>query len=529
MPPLSSPQSPTTTPQSSSSEILNMKSGHKTTASTMSPYGSRGVPEDKVQYLVKTPYGKGLVVRTRTHPNNNEKGRHNKRETNAEIKMREIELLDWKAADENNKENRYLTGHSRRSNSRPSTLFSCQDYASVDPVVGSDVVCQFGRGRVIEVRSGPHQVVVVQLSSWRLAGRSTITCYLARNAVQVVRKQHLYEMSVFERVEYAAELKTEAAAAFRTKDYATARVTYARAIEAVKYVQHSKQSSNEVRADLLTVLITCSNNAATCSSQLGNWDDALNYARNAVALLDALEAKVGASKIHKIMNCDGYSDVKLFGEWRVKSYLVQAKSLAEINETAQAIEILKKAHQVIAKYADKKYANDPKLKSSVKNLLSQSKEVKTLHLTCKERRKVEKKREKQQAQAMFSPSSSSPSPPVAVADSLAEEKKKRPVSTDVVENTEPLLNGLLAPKTDPFATKETNGISGNSANKKKNVTFAKDTTVDKCKDPANHRRLEEEDDEEWSQEEIYGLAGALLVGVAATATACLLLAGRGRR
>ena len=91
-----------------------------------------------------------------------------------------------------------------------------------------------------------------------------------------------------------------AAALFAEKDYTAALETYARAVDAVRYVQHNKQSSNEVRADLLVVMVTCSNNAATCCLQLKQWTEACNYAKNTLVLIDALEEKYGM-KIHTIL------------------------------------------------------------------------------------------------------------------------------------------------------------------------------------------------------------------------------------
>ena len=43
------------------------------------------VPEDKVQYRIRTPYGKGLTIRTR-------------KATKDAPQMRQIELLDWNSS-----------------------------------------------------------------------------------------------------------------------------------------------------------------------------------------------------------------------------------------------------------------------------------------------------------------------------------------------------------------------------------------------------------------------------------------------
>ena len=291
------------------------------------PDSGAHVPEDKNQFLVQTPYGRGMVIRTR-------------KKEDGSVQMRELELLDWRRPESD----------AAKGLNRPATLFSPVDFPSVEPQVDDEVLTIYGRGRVTEVRSDMNQVVV-RLSSWRLAGRSVVYCYLSKEAVQVVRPKKIYEMSVYEKVEKAQELKQEAARQFAAKDYKGALQTYARAIDTVRYVQHKPDSSNEVRADLLVVMVTCTNNAATCCTKLQQWEEAIKFAKNALVLIDAMDEKRG-KRIHAILNTDGFSDVKLFGEWRVKSYLVMARALATKHDHDEAMECLKKAHDVIISFME---------------------------------------------------------------------------------------------------------------------------------------------------------------------------------
>lgn len=141
------------------------------------------LPEDVDQELVQTPYGKGLVVRTRHQTKKNE------------CTMREIELLDWVKP----------ASKTQHKVNKPSMLYSPTKFPSIEPTVGCEVSTQFGRGTVVEIRHNANDKsinsVVVRISSWRLAGRSSVTCYLSREAVQVVRPKKIYEMSVYEKVE----------------------------------------------------------------------------------------------------------------------------------------------------------------------------------------------------------------------------------------------------------------------------------------------------------------------------------------
>jgi hypothetical protein len=125
-------------------------------------------------------------------------------------------------------------------------------------------------------------------------------------------------MNVFEKVEYANDLKQQATAKFKKKDYHGALELFARAIDAVRYVQHEADSTNELRTDLIVVMITCSNNAALCSSKQDDWGRAAKFGENALVLIEALEEKGDKSKIKKILNSDGIGDSQLFGTWKVK-------------------------------------------------------------------------------------------------------------------------------------------------------------------------------------------------------------------
>ncbi|GAX17407.1 hypothetical protein FisN_5Hh052 [Fistulifera solaris] len=391
------------------------------------------VPEDKDQQVVITPYGKGLVVRTRKHVDG----------------VQEIELIDWKGA-------------TYSGPNRPATLFTSTKFPSVPPVVGDDVLTTYGRGKVLELRNNDQAVVL--LSSWRLAGRSRVKCYLSLSSLRVLRAKKLYEMSVYEKVEHGQELKNEATAFFQRKEYEKALNVYSHAVDAVRYVQHKKDSSNEVRADLLVLMITCSNNAATCCTQLQKWDDSIKFAKSALSLIEALEEKKG-KKIHTFLNQEGFSDIKIFGEWKVKSYLITARSLSEKGDSAVAMDVLKKAQDVILSFT----ANVPEGDPSVKSLLINGKEVKKLYAVCKDQKKAQLQKEKQRAQAMFAkPARDETGTKDGKKDSLTA------ASQDIGQVIQP--PSVTAP-TSPLASPSASTAAQQSPKKpKKNVSFAENLT-----------------------------------------------------
>jgi hypothetical protein len=257
-------------------------------------FGSSFVPEAKDQAIVDTPFGRGIVIRSR---------RHDDDEIPA---MRDIELVDWTRPE------------ATEGFHKPPMLYSPTKFPSVEPKLGDEVLTAWGRGRVVEVRNDDRRTThAVKLSSWRLAGRSRVVCYLSAKDIEVMRPYRIYDMNVWEKVEHANDLKQEATTKFLGKDFVGALEIYARAVDTVRYVQHGKDSTNEVRADLLVVMITCSNNAGTCCLQLRNWERAEKFGQNALVLIEALEEKKD-SRIRSIINKDGIGDSQLFGSWKIK-------------------------------------------------------------------------------------------------------------------------------------------------------------------------------------------------------------------
>ena len=264
---------------------------------------SKYVPKDKDQLVVETPYGKGIVIRTR---------KNNVAEQN-EVSMYEIELVNWTKF---KLEKREEVLPSDLSNIR--MLYTPVKYPSISPVVGSDVLTKWGKGKVTEIRDDYTKTHVIKLSSWRLANRSYVFCYVSEKDCEVIKFKKLYDMDVFEKVEYASDLKQYATLKFKQKDYHGALELFARAIDAVRYVQHGIESTNELRADLIAVMITCSNNAALCSSKKDDWGRTAKFGENALVLIEALEEKGNESKIKAVLNRDGIGDSQLFGTWKVK-------------------------------------------------------------------------------------------------------------------------------------------------------------------------------------------------------------------
>ncbi|KAL7429576.1 hypothetical protein ACHAXH_001751 [Discostella pseudostelligera] len=363
-------------------------------------------PEDKHQAIVDTPYGRGLVVRTRKCDG-----------------IKEIQLLGSTSFEKMQSDDDIESISAARGSSSTTSerkLYTTMDYPSITPQVGDDVICQFGRGRIQQIscmnncgdNEQPIVKYTIELSSWRLRGRSTVLCHIITTTtpnpslLRVVRKHTYHEMDAVEKVELARSRKAKATHYFtQTKDYNLALSTYANAVDALRSIHHDHTSTNEVRADLLLLLITCSNNAATCCVKLDKWEEATKFAQNALILIDALHEKRG-KKIHTILNKEGTIDAQLFGEWRVKSYLIMARSFMKKGDDSVAMGILKKAHLHAMGYMDRINAILPHNRSneetvSCKSLVSQIKDIRRHMSECSDKNKATKEIEKRRAKAMF--------------------------------------------------------------------------------------------------------------------------------
>jgi tetratricopeptide (TPR) repeat protein len=367
--------------------------------------------------------------------------------------MKEIQI-GWKEKDSDEEVQYYAPNNNGRSTAM-NMLYTPIDYPSVDPNIGDDVICNFGRGRVLQIEIHDNDGNVTQqndttpsikkkytiaLSKWRLnGGRKSVICYITVSSsdstnttttsmLYVVRKCTVNEMSIPERIELAMRYKSNASEQFTSKAYDIALRTYAQAVSIARDRQHDP-TTNELRADLVVLMITCSNNAATCCIKLQQYTEARKHAQNALILCDALYTKRN-KKVHTVLRNDGLIDAKIFGEWRIKSYIIISHcALVENKGGGEEYDviggILKKAHGVAIEYINESNAAtaaalmmnntieiNKKTKllveehaSSLKSLTTQTKEIRRLLVECNSKKKTMKDVEKRRAKAMFASSS----------------------------------------------------------------------------------------------------------------------------
>ena len=514
--------------------MSNSSSNHANVGQTMIPEYGAHVPEDKDQYLVNTPYGPGLVLRTR-------KPSLTYRNGSKVVIMREIELTGWSNSQYGTDVVSNRPDFSTRNSSsddtsgrpiRPAMLYTSIDYPTITPQIGSDVICPygFGRGRVVEVRNSLPEttdrgsddsdgkatatfhtdnttaLVVVRLSSWRLAGRNTVMCTFHRNTVRTVRHQHIYEMSIVEKIEHANTLKQSAAIHFNQKDYGNAIRQYERAVNAVKFVQHGPDSTNVVRADLLLVMITCCNNSATCYLQLLQqqhqqqhdplnsqnalkseyFEKAYQHAQQALSLTEVMEGKKGGRIHQELLKLDSCNDARMFGEWKVKSlYIIAYVFCNKYDRIDEAISTILKARDIIAS-AVKMTVNDDRKQQQLTKLQAQlrkkDRELIKLYHQCKERQKELLKIEKLRAQAMFAKTKP---PAISSSSSTVTTTASSPTHHD---------NGPIPPPPTTTPNRHGNNDDNLGNEEKKSASLSVPVSVFDHSDTSTNRWKEDDDD-----------------------------------
>lgn len=372
------------------------------TSSGWKSYNTHNVKNYKMKYFIDTPYGCGLIFKTRLPDS-------------GVMPVHEIKLLEWTGKYDDRK---------KTITSKKAILYSTIDFPTIYPKINDEVSTPYGRGRVINITqvnifdtsSNMANKYIVRLLSWRLDGRSQVICHLFRSHVRVLQSKTFGEMDTYERIEFSQSEKSTAGKEFRDKNYIQALEYYTSAMNGLRMIEHDLSSPDVCRADLVDIMVTCSNNAATCCIKLNRWNEAHKYATNALVIINALYERRGL-KVHQLLvTSTGMCDSKVFGEWRVKSYILISRVLMEREEYSEAMTDLKKARDIVHEYtfstpkststAKKLSSSQNKEKrnlesSSITRLRTQEREIIKITKKCIEKKKIVIKKQKSQAKAMF--------------------------------------------------------------------------------------------------------------------------------
>jgi len=287
--------------------------------------------------------------------------------------------------------------------------------ASLEATVGAHVAVSLGtfslQGTICEL-SDTHASVLV--TNWRLRGRSRVRLHVCREQLQVLPTPP--PLDAWGRVEHAQRIKRQANVHFANKDYAAALALYQQAVQTISHVNHTPASPNELRADLVVVLITCCNNAGMCATHLGKWSSMERLVYQGLLIGDALYQKRGKSKILQVLIREGTPESKILGDWRCKSLLLHARALVELSDADLALKILQRAQSICDEFQT-----------------SHGKQIRKWTYAAQVKRRELRLKEKERAQAMFAPIESikqETKESIKEQDKEGDEIPKSPKSTD---------------------------------------------------------------------------------------------------
>ncbi|CAM9144716.1 unnamed protein product, partial [Heterosigma akashiwo] len=215
------------------------------------------------------------------------------------------------------------------------------DEPAYTPKVGDEVMTQFGRGEVAEVRgSGAEATLVVKTTEWRMALDQPATLYLQPAAVGPAPPKKSYQMTTDDKLRKARALKDEGAGRFQEKDYAGAQALYFQCVGYLRYI--GEETTSAQRAQVNELLLPCYNNMALCLLRLGRHQDAVVAASNALLLSDALQASANSVAVLRELARRGVGEDTLFVRWPLKSLGLLGKALLKQNEYDRAVEHLER-------------------------------------------------------------------------------------------------------------------------------------------------------------------------------------------
>lgn len=258
------------------------------------------------------------------------------------------------------------------SSSKPVSPLSPLPTATIEPEVGGEVFTPFGRGKVLQVRT---KSIKVRLVNWKLANQSPVICVFTLDNVTVLSSTKSSKMNIAEQVQYATALKTLAAQLQSAKKYGAALDVYNKLLSVVSGLLTNLNKTE--RADWLVQSVKCNNHEATCCLVLELYSRALDCAKDALLVLDALEK----GKAEDDNNLQALGQVKLFGECRVKSLLLMAEALIGLQERHAARKIIDQAYKNIFKYTTRSsdyIQTSPEYKPVLKHLVSYHRQAKKL-------------------------------------------------------------------------------------------------------------------------------------------------------
>jgi tetratricopeptide (TPR) repeat protein len=162
----------------------------------------------------------------------------------------------------------------------------------------------------------------------------------------------------FQRVyEKSLRAKEEGTAFYKAQQFMSAKVKYAEAMASVQ--NQNGDFSNEQRALIFEMSLTCSSNMSLCSWSLNEYQECIIHGRNTLLLIGAIESKMSESAIWEEMQKKGMTIQKLIS-LKLKAYRIVGKAEMEKNDIEAAKSDLEAALSI---------CDDPKLTKELTDLI----------------------------------------------------------------------------------------------------------------------------------------------------------------
>jgi tetratricopeptide (TPR) repeat protein len=162
----------------------------------------------------------------------------------------------------------------------------------------------------------------------------------------------------FQRVyEKSLQAKEEGTAFYKAQQFMSAKVKYAEAMASAQ--NQSGDFSNEQRALVFEMSLTCSSNMSLCSWSLNEYQECIIHGRNTLLLIGAIESKMSESMIWEELQKKGMTIQKLTS-LKLKAYRIVGKAEMEKNDIEAAKSDLEAALSV---------CDDPKLTKELTDLI----------------------------------------------------------------------------------------------------------------------------------------------------------------
>ena len=233
----------------------------------------------------------------------------------------------------------------------------------------------------------------------------------------------------------------------------------------------------------------------------------LQHAQQALSLIDALEGKKGGRIHQELLLLDACNDLRLFGEWKVKSlYMIAYIYYTKYDRVEDAMATIQKARDVIIatmtkSISTKEDQTHEQQLHAVKiqaQLRKKERELIKLYHQCKERQKELLTIEKLRAQAMFAPSKTSTlslsKPTTPGSTSSPPVVHTRPDGSSITKNgtvttpppTTTKTSGIQPPSSSGVSTKTTLGMEHEISNGMNVSSFHRHFTKDTGDHPIKH-------------------------------------------